>query len=67
LSGPPNSRRNGRMLVISRNSGERFAIGENVTVTVISVNRGKVRLGIVAPKEVAIRRDDYRPKVEVKP
>jgi carbon storage regulator len=54
------------MLVLTRHATERIYIGDEIVLTVIAVDRGKVRLGIEAPKDVPIARDDYRPK-EVKP
>lgn len=44
------------MLVLSRRVSERIVIGDNIEVVVVSVDRGKVRLGIKAPKEVAVFR-----------
>ena len=44
------------MLVLSRKVGEEIAIGENVTVEVVRIGRGNVRLGITAPRRVPIRR-----------
>jgi carbon storage regulator len=46
------------MLVLSRNLGERIYIGDDITVTVVQIDRGKVRLGIVAPKEVPVHREE---------
>ncbi len=46
------------MLVLSRLVGETIVINDNIKVTVLSIDRGKVRLGIEAPKEVSILRDD---------
>ncbi|RME85713.1 MAG: carbon storage regulator [Zetaproteobacteria bacterium] len=44
------------MLVLTRKKGEAIAIGETITVRVLGVDRGQVRLGIEAPREVVIRR-----------
>lgn len=44
------------MLVLSRQVGEKIVIDGNITVTVVSVNRGTVRLGISAPDHVVIDR-----------
>lgn len=46
------------MLVLSRKLGERIVIGDNIVVTVVEIDRGKIRLGIDAPKEVAIYRGE---------
>lgn len=44
------------MLVLTRKVGEKIWIGDNVSLTVVQVDRGKVRLGIEAPRDVNIRR-----------
>lgn len=44
------------MLVLSRKLNETVVINGNVTVRVIDIGRGKVKLGIVAPKDVTINR-----------
>lgn len=46
------------MLVLSRKLGEKIVINENITLTVVSIERGKVRLGIEAPKEIPIFRSE---------
>ncbi len=46
------------MLVLSRKSNERLIIGENIVVTIVRVSGGQVRLGIEAPPEVSIRREE---------
>lgn len=44
------------MLVLSRKIGERIVIDDEVTISVVSVNGGKVRLGIEAPDSVPVWR-----------
>ena len=44
------------MLVLSRKSGEEIRIGDNIVVSVIRTQGQRVRLGIVAPRNIAIRR-----------
>ena len=46
------------MLVLSRKIGETIRIGGDVEVTVVSVRGARVRLGLKAPKELPIRRDE---------
>lgn len=46
------------MLVVSRKINEQIQIGDDITVTVVEVKRGRVRLGITAPKDVSIRRSE---------
>lgn len=50
------------MLVLSRKLGEQIYIGENVCITVVDIDRGKIRLGIEAPREVAIYRKELMPE-----
>lgn len=44
------------MLVLSRNSGERICIGEDIVITVVDIRGDKVRIGIDAPKSVSVHR-----------
>ncbi len=46
------------MLVLSRKLNEKIVIDNTVTVTVVEIRGDKVRLGIVAPKEVAVHRQE---------
>ena len=46
------------MLVLSRSTDESIMIGEDVEVIIIDVRRNKVRLGISAPKSVAVHRKE---------
>jgi len=46
------------MLVLSRKKNESIVIGENVVVTVIEIRGDKVRLGIEAPRDVAVHRKE---------
>ena len=46
------------MLVLSRKLGEKIYIGENVCITVVDIDRGKIRLGIEAPRDVPIYRQE---------
>lgn len=46
------------MLCLTRKAGQTILIGDNVTITVQRIDRNKVWLGIVAPKDVPIVRDD---------
>lgn len=58
------------MLVLSRKLGEKIRIGDNICITVVDVERGKIRLGIEAPRDVPIFRQELltptdRPNVVV--
>ena len=46
------------MLVLSRKIGERIKIGENIWVTIVDADRGKSRIGIEAPIEIEIYREE---------
>ena len=46
------------MLVLSRRLNEKIQIGDNITITVVDIDKGKIRLGIEAPKDVAVFRQE---------
>jgi carbon storage regulator len=46
------------MLVLSRKKDEKIIIGDNITVMVIEIRGDKVRLGIEAPKEITVHRQE---------
>ena len=46
------------MLVLSRKPGERILIGEDVTITIVRIGPNNVRLGIEAPREMNIVREE---------
>ena len=46
------------MLILSRRVGESILIGKDVSITVLRVKGDQVRLGVQAPKEIAVQRDD---------
>ena len=46
------------MLVLSRKLGEKIRIGDNICITVVDVERGKIRLGIEAPRDIPIFRQE---------
>ena len=46
------------MLVLSRQRDESIMIGDNVQITVVDIRGDKVRLGIVAPAEIAVHRKE---------
>jgi carbon storage regulator len=49
------------MLVLSRKLGEKIHIGDNICITVVDIDRGKVRLGIEAPRSVPVYRQELLP------
>lgn len=46
------------MLVLSRKYGEKIMIGNDIEITVVEIDRGKVRLGITAPRQMPIMRTE---------
>ena len=46
------------MLVLSRKLGEKIYINDNICITVVDIDRGKIRLGIEAPRNVPIFRQE---------
>ena len=52
------------MLVLSRKVGERIWIGENISVTVVRITGGGIRLGIEAPSELPVIREELKLKLE---
>ena len=55
------------MLCISRRLDESIVIAEDIVVRVISIERGKVRLGITAPRDVPIWREELLPVADEAP
>ena len=52
------------MLVLSRKVGERILIGDKISVTVVKVGHGGVRIGIEAPAEMAVVREELAKELE---
>jgi carbon storage regulator len=52
------------MLVLSRKIGERVLIGENIAVTVVRITGGGVRLGIEAPPEMPVVREELKQQLD---
>lgn len=48
------------MLVLSRKIGEKILIGDQIAVTVVRVSQGTVRIGVEAPNDMAIVREEIR-------
>ncbi len=49
------------MLVLTRKPGESIQLGSNINVVITSIGRGRVQIGIEAPREVSIRRSELQP------
>jgi carbon storage regulator len=54
------------MLVLSRKKNESIVINNDITVTVVEIRGDKVRLGIVAPKEVPVHRQEVYDQIHGK-
>lgn len=52
------------MLILTRRVGEAVMIGDEVTITVLGVKGGQVRLGINAPKRVAVHREEVYERIK---
>jgi carbon storage regulator len=52
------------MLILTRRVGETLMIGNNVTLTVLGIKGNQVRLGINAPKEVEVHREEIYVRIQ---
>ncbi len=52
------------MLILTRKVGETLMIGDSVTVTVIAVNGNQVRLGVSAPRDVGVHREEIYERIQ---
>ena len=52
------------MLVLSRKCGESIVVGDNMTVTVVEVRGGRVKLGFQGSPDVPVHREEVRKRIE---
>jgi carbon storage regulator len=51
------------MLVLSRKTNEQIVIEGGITITIVQIRGDKVRLGIIAPKDVSVNRSEIQDKI----
>ena len=53
------------MLILTRKPGESIIIGNNIKIVIIEIRGNQVRLGVDAPKEISVHRDEVYEKLQL--
>ncbi|WP_421526804.1 carbon storage regulator CsrA [Pseudomonas brenneri] len=52
------------MLILTRRSGEAINIGDDIVIRVLAVDGGQIRIGVEAPKEVPVHREEIYERIQ---